>query len=159
MPAARRRSGAQGASERGRASSGEGRRRTSSQRSDAKSTPKAGSRSGGAKSGDSASGGSKSGQDSGERQGNAAGSRLTARDAARKAGEYVREMTGHDPEGVTSLSRTDDGWRVGIEVVESRRIPDSTDILAVYHVDVDSDGDLISYKRDDRYYRGRADKE
>ena len=135
MPAAKRRSGAKGASERGRASSGEGRRRTSSQRSDAKS-----------------------GQDSGERHGSAGETRLSARDAARKAAEYVREMTGHDPESVTSLSRTDDGWQVGVEVVESRRVPDSTDILAVYRVDVDGDGDLISYKRDDRYYRGRADK-
>ncbi|MEV6012939.1 gas vesicle protein [Streptomyces sp. NPDC051976] len=115
MPAARRRSGAEGAPERGRASSGE----------------KTGSRS---------------------------GTRLSARDAARKAAEYVQEMTGHDPESVTSLSRTDDGWQVGVEVVESRRVPDSTDILAVYRVDVDGDGDLISYKRDDRYYRGRADK-
>jgi Gas vesicle synthesis protein GvpO len=83
---------------------------------------------------------------------------LTARDAAQRAARHVRELTGLDPEGVTSLARTKDGWRVGVEVVESRRVPDSTDILAVYRVEVDTDGELISYDRDDRYYRGRADK-
>jgi hypothetical protein len=84
---------------------------------------------------------------------------VTARVAARLAGEHVTELTGREPEGVTSLERTDDGWRIGVEVVEARRIPDSTDILAVYRVELDADGDLVSYRRDDRYHRGRAAKE
>jgi len=85
--------------------------------------------------------------------------RLTAQDAALSAVRHVRELTGRDPEGVTSIARTDDGWRVGVEVVETHRVPDSTDILAVYRVEVDAAGDLVSYDRDDRYYRGRAGKE
>jgi hypothetical protein len=87
-----------------------------------------------------------------------AASDLTARDAAACAARHVRELTGCDPEGVTSLARTDEGWRIGVEVVESRRVPDSTDILAVYSVEVDGSGELVSYDRNDRYYRGRADK-
>lgn len=79
--------------------------------------------------------------------------------AARRAAEHVRELTGREAESVTALDRTDGGWRIGIEVVESHRIPDSTDILAVYQVDLDEDGELHSYRRDERYYRGRADKE
>jgi hypothetical protein len=69
----------------------------------------------------------------------------------------VEELTGEQPEGVTSLERSEDGWEVGIEVVETHRIPDSTDILAVYRVEVDEEGELVSYHRDRRYYRGRAD--
>lgn len=82
---------------------------------------------------------------------------VTARKAARYAALHVRELTGEPPEGVTSLERSEDGWEVGIEVVETHRIPDSTDILAVYRVAVDEDGELVSYHRDRRYYRGRAD--
>ncbi|MBY8882226.1 gas vesicle protein GvpO [Actinacidiphila acidipaludis] len=88
-----------------------------------------------------------------------ANARLTAQDAALSAARHVRDLTGHEPEGVTSIARTEEGWRVGVEVVETHRIPDSTDILAVYRVQVDAAGDLISYDRDDRYYRGRAGKE
>jgi hypothetical protein len=63
-------------------------------------------------------------------------------------------MTGKEPEGITSLEQTDDGgWVVGVEVVEIRRIPDSTDILAVYEAELDAEGELLAYKRVKRYSR------
>ena len=46
-----------------------------------------------------------------------------------------------------------------VEVVEVSRIPDSADILAVYDVRLDADGDLISYRRLRRYARGQLDWE
>ncbi|WP_438493246.1 gas vesicle protein [Streptomyces asiaticus] len=82
---------------------------------------------------------------------------LVARDAARSAARHVRGLTGRAPEGVTSLERTEDGWTIGIEVVETHRIPDSTDILAEYRVELDDRGELVSYRRTERYYRGRAE--
>ncbi|GAA1255610.1 gas vesicle protein GvpO [Streptomyces javensis] len=82
---------------------------------------------------------------------------LVARDAARGAARHVRGLTGRTPEGVTSLERTEDGWTIGIEVVETHRIPDSTDILAEYRVELDDRGELVSYRRTERYYRGRAE--
>jgi hypothetical protein len=73
---------------------------------------------------------------------------------ARLAADYVAEMTGKEPEGITSLERTDDGrWVVGVEVVETRRIPDSTDILAVYEAELDPEGELLAYRRVKRYSR------
>lgn len=73
---------------------------------------------------------------------------------AELAADYVAEMTGREPETITSLERTDDGgWKVGVEVVETRRIPDSTDILAVYEAELDADGELLSYRRVKRYSR------
>ena len=47
-----------------------------------------------------------------------------------------------------------DGWKVHVEVVEVRRIPDTTDVLALYEVQVDEDGDLMGYRRLRRYARG-----
>jgi len=86
-------------------------------------------------------------------------SAVNARKAAQYAASYVADMTGRRPEGVTSLERTQGGWRVGIEVLETHRIPDSTDILAVYRVEIDNEGELVSYRRDQRYYRGRAEED
>ncbi|MER7707123.1 gas vesicle protein GvpO [Kitasatospora sp. NPDC097605] len=85
--------------------------------------------------------------------------RLDAQTAAAKAVVCVQEMTGRSAEGITSLSRETDGWRVGVEVLETRRIPDSTDILAVYQVALDQEGELVSYRRERRYHRGRANEE
>lgn len=77
--------------------------------------------------------------------------------AARDGVRHVTKLTGRDPEGVVSLERTDDGWRVGVEVVEVHRIPDSADILAVYEADLDESFDLLSYRRTRRYPRGRGE--
>ncbi|MCW2863207.1 MAG: hypothetical protein JWP48_4915 [Actinoallomurus sp.] len=73
---------------------------------------------------------------------------------ARLAAGYVAEMTGKEPEGIISLARTDGGrWMVGVEVVETHRIPDSTDILAVYEAELDPEGELLAYRRVKRYSR------
>jgi hypothetical protein len=82
--------------------------------------------------------------------------RPAAADAARAAIAQIADLTGHDGEGVISVERNDDGWRVGVEVVESHRIPDSADILAIYEVCLDTDGELISYRRTNRYSRGQT---
>lgn len=78
---------------------------------------------------------------------------------AKRAAQQLLELTGRAAEGVTALERTDDGWRVEIEVLETRRIPDTTDMLAVYDVTVDSRGNLVGYTRTRRYVRGREDGE
>lgn len=80
----------------------------------------------------------------------------SAMDVARAAARQLSELTGREPECVTGVQRTDDGWEVEIEVVESRRIPDSTDVLATYRVEVDTDGDLTGYHRARRYVRGKG---
>jgi hypothetical protein len=88
------------------------------------------------------------------------GSRIgSAAVAARVAATAVAELTGHQPETVTSLEPCDDGWSVGVEVVETHRIPDSADILATYEVRLDANGELRSYRRLRRYSRGQLQVE
>lgn len=82
----------------------------------------------------------------------------SARDIARSAARAVTELTGHDAETVVSIEHDDDGWEVGVEVVEARRIPDSADILATYLTRLDDDGELRSYRRTSRYIRGNCDR-
>ena len=84
----------------------------------------------------------------------AAAKRATASQVATRAAQQLLELTGKGAEGVTGLERTDDGWKVHVEVVEVRRIPDTTDVLALYEVQVDEDGDLMGYRRLRRYARG-----
>jgi hypothetical protein len=72
------------------------------------------------------------------------------------AAQELAELTGKGVEGVTGLERTDDGWTVEVEVVEVRRIPDTTDVLALYEVTADARGALLGYRRLRRYARGDA---
>ena len=84
----------------------------------------------------------------------AAPKRSSATQVAAEAARQLLELTGKAAEGVTGLERTDDGWKVQVEVVEVRRIPDTTDVLALYEVTVDSEGELEGYRRLRRYTRG-----
>jgi Gas vesicle synthesis protein GvpO len=82
---------------------------------------------------------------------------LTAREAAEAAVRQIAEFTTKQVEGITEVEQTDDGWLVGLEVVEDRRIPSSTDVLAIYETAIDTDGEVVSYRRTRRYARGRGD--
>lgn len=87
----------------------------------------------------------------------AQGSGQSAAKIARKAVEHVVAMTGRRSEGVTSVEPVDDGWCVGVEILESQRIPDTADILAVYEAHLDARGNLRSYRRTARHVRGRVE--
>ena len=82
--------------------------------------------------------------------------RLSAMDVAERAAEQLGRLTGKHVEGVTGVERSDDGWRVTSEVLEVRRIPETTDVLAQYEIDTDDRGDLTGYRRLGRYTRGSA---
>lgn len=80
-------------------------------------------------------------------------------DAIRQASALVGELTRKQPEGIVSMEETDGGgWKVGVEVVESHRIPDSADILAVYEIEIDDYLELIGFRRTRRYPRGRGEQ-
>jgi Gas vesicle synthesis protein GvpO len=82
---------------------------------------------------------------------------LTAAEVGRYALEQIAELTGKDPEGVSGVEPAEDGWVITVDVVEDRRIPSATDVLAAYETEISPDGELISYRRVRRYSRGRGD--
>jgi Gas vesicle synthesis protein GvpO len=82
---------------------------------------------------------------------------ISAADAAREGLRQIAALTGKDVLGITSVQPTDDGWRVGVEVVEDHRIPASTDLLGLYEIDLDMTGSLLGYQRARRYQRGKGD--
>lgn len=87
------------------------------------------------------------------------GRRLSASEAATAAGRHLIELTRKEVEGVTSLERTDAGWIVHLDVIELRRVPNTTDLLATFEVEVDRNGELQGYRRVHRYVRGVAGDE
>jgi len=82
---------------------------------------------------------------------------LSAVGVASKAAEQLLELLGRQPEGVTGLEKTEDGWAVQVEVLELQRIPATTDVLGLYEVQTDKQGVLMGYRRLRRYVRGASD--
>jgi hypothetical protein len=82
-----------------------------------------------------------------------------AREVVDGAKRQLELLLGKTPEMVSSLERTDDGWLVTVEVVEVSRIPESTDVLASYEIELDDDHNLRRYARVRRYNRSQAERE
>jgi hypothetical protein len=100
-----------------------------------------------------------SSDDKSEGDGKRTGRRMSGPRAAGRAAEELLELTGKNIEGIVGLERADGGWTVSVEVLEVRRIPNTTDVLALYEVDADEHGSLMGYRRMQRYLRGNPSRE
>ena len=80
-------------------------------------------------------------------------------EVVRSAREQLTALRGYEPESVSALERTPDGWTVTFEVVELARVPDTTDVMASYELVLDDDANLVRYARIRRYSRSQAEHE
>jgi hypothetical protein len=84
--------------------------------------------------------------------------RLSAAELGRAALTTVRELTGYEPEAITGLEWDGEFWDVSVDVLELSRVPNTTDVLASYVVQLDEKGTLRGLKRARRFVRGHADE-
>lgn len=92
-------------------------------------------------------------QEEGERS---AGGKLGAREVVDRAVAYMSEMTGQEPEVVTAVEPDNGNWHVEMELLELARIPQTTDVLGCYEVDLDAEGEPQGFHRTRRYHRGHV---
>ncbi|MEU5214510.1 gas vesicle protein [Streptomyces sp. NPDC020742] len=78
--------------------------------------------------------------------------------AMRHAAAQLAEMLQCEPDSVSALKRTDDGWSADVEVVEIQRVPDTASVMASYRVHLDEWGELVGFERTRRYARGQIDR-
>ena len=79
-----------------------------------------------------------------------------ATETVERARRQLSSLLERPVESVSAFERMHDGWLVTLEVVEVSRIPESTDVLASYEVELDENGDLIAFERVRRYQRSEA---
>jgi hypothetical protein len=82
---------------------------------------------------------------------------LSALELTKSARKTIEDLTGFTPESVSGMQWDGENWLVTVEVCELERIPNTTDVLASYIVQLDDRGGLLGYKRDRRYPRGQAE--
>ena len=82
--------------------------------------------------------------------------RLSAAELSQAALTTVQELTGYEPEAVTGLEWDGESWEVTVDALELSRIPNTTDVLASYVVQLDEKGTLRGFKRARRFQRGHA---
>jgi len=78
---------------------------------------------------------------------------MTGSEIAQRAKEEISKLTGLKPDTVSAMGREADGWHVTVDMIELKRIPESSDVLDSYEIVLDDDGNVIHYKRTKRFNR------
>lgn len=72
-----------------------------------------------------------------------------------KAREQLGDMTGLELGSTLSALKDDEGgWRVALEAVEKKSLPDSQDILATYELTLDDNANVLNFARGGMRKRG-----
>jgi len=76
----------------------------------------------------------------------------------KKAQEDFARLSKIPVDGVVGLSKTDEGWVVSLEGLERRAIPDTMDVLGLYEVRLDNEGNLLGFDRKKLRKRGETEE-
>ena len=72
---------------------------------------------------------------------------MELKEAVDRAKEALQAMMNLELASVTGVSVSNGGWRVVIEMIERKAIPDTQDILGIYEVHLDDGGNVTGYER------------
>jgi hypothetical protein len=84
--------------------------------------------------------------------------RISARDLTLAAKHTIEDLTGYSPESVSGFQWDGESWLVSVDVCELERVPNTTDVMATYIVQLDDRGGLLGYKRERRFQRGHGEE-
>jgi hypothetical protein len=62
-------------------------------------------------------------------------------------------------DGITGLSKTEEGWSILLEALERKAIPDTMDVLGLYELRLDNGGHLLSLDRKKLRKRGETQED
>lgn len=80
--------------------------------------------------------------------------KIAIQDIGDIASSFATGLLKKGMEAVPRVSKEGDDWKVIVEVLERKAIPDTQDILGVYELKLAEDGELKEYKRVELRRRG-----
>ncbi|MDI6884975.1 MAG: gas vesicle protein GvpO [archaeon] len=80
-------------------------------------------------------------------------------DLGEKARGIIEELLDKKAESVISVTKEESEWKVLVEVLERRAVPDSQDLLGRYELRLDENKELLGYERVVLRRRTDLDKE
>ena len=77
----------------------------------------------------------------------------------KRAQEEFNRLGKTPDNGVIGMTKTEEGWTVLLEVLERKAIPDTMDMLGLYELHLDNEGNLLGFDRKRLRKRGETNEE
>ena len=84
---------------------------------------------------------------------------MNANEIVVKAREEFISLGKKSADGITGLSKTKEGWSILMEALERKAIPDTMDVLGLYELRLDDEGNLLGLDRKKLLKRGETHEE
>ena len=84
---------------------------------------------------------------------------LAMTDVVERAKRQLAEVTGFQPVAAGASYRDAKGWHVSVDMLEMARLPDSTDLLGTYVVELDQEGSMVRFEKKRSRLRGQPYEE
>ncbi len=82
---------------------------------------------------------------------------ITVPQLIEQARQQLAEATGLKLSTTVGATKDDKGWRISVEMIEKKSIPDGMDILGIYEAWLNDKGELLEFSR--KNLRKRIDTE
>ena len=84
---------------------------------------------------------------------------MNTNEIIKRAQEEFDRLGKTSDNGVTGVSKTEEGWTVLLEALERKAIPDTMDVLGLYEFHLDNEGNLLGFDRRKLRKRGETKEE
>lgn len=66
----------------------------------------------------------------------------------------AKELFKKEPESISAIEKNEKGWKVQVEVLERKAVPDKFDLLKVFEFNLNENGGVLGFKQIKRIQRG-----
>ena len=84
---------------------------------------------------------------------------MNTNEIIKKAQEEFAGLSKLPVSAVIGLAKREEGWVVSLEALERKAIPDTMDVLGLYEVRLDSEGNLLGFERKKLRKRGGTEED
>ena len=84
---------------------------------------------------------------------------MNADEIVKKAQDEFARLSKLPVNAVIGLAKGEEGWVVSLEALERKAIPDMMDVLGLYEVRLDGEGNLLGFERKKLRKRGETEED
>ena len=80
--------------------------------------------------------------------------RMDVEDIQKKLFLVAKELFNKEPESISAIEKSEKGWKVQIEVLERKAVPDKFDLLKIFEFNLNENGKILGFKQIKKIQRG-----